>query len=138
MRRCRSSSARGTAAIPRTFWRPRRRSPHGRFGSFLIPQFLNPRLNRRDDAYGHDSAGRRRLLMEIVDEVAAAWDGRRVGVRLSPYWTAEWFTADERMLADYDALVAEPVSASPASIMAFPVSRSKPWLAISGPSKRRR
>ncbi|MFS7873299.1 alkene reductase [Streptomyces asiaticus] len=76
-------------------------------GSFLIPQFLNPRLNLRRDAYGGDPAGRRRLLMEIVDAAAAAWDGRRVGVRLSPYWTAERFTADERTLADYDALVAE-------------------------------
>ncbi|WP_241788113.1 alkene reductase [Streptomyces sp. PRh5] len=76
-------------------------------GSFLIPQFLNPRLNLRRDAYGGDPAGRRRLLMEIVDAAATAWDGRRVGVRLSPYWTAERFTADERTLADYDALVAE-------------------------------
>ncbi|NEW69377.1 alkene reductase [Streptomyces rapamycinicus] len=76
-------------------------------GSFLIPQFLNPRLNLRRDAYGGDPAGRRRLLMEIVDAAAAAWDGRRVGVRLSPYWTAERFSADERTLADYDALVAE-------------------------------
>ncbi|MBP8536451.1 alkene reductase [Streptomyces sp. MK37H] len=76
-------------------------------GSFLIPQFLNPRLNLRRDAYGGDPAGRRRLLMEIVDAAAAAWEGRRVGVRLSPYWTAERFTADERTLADYDALVAE-------------------------------
>ncbi|WP_413797390.1 hypothetical protein [Streptomyces iranensis] len=58
-------------------------------GPFLIPQFLNPRLNRRRDAYGGDRAGRRRLLMEIVDAAATAWDGRRVGVRLSPYWTAE-------------------------------------------------
>ncbi|WP_344592673.1 hypothetical protein [Streptomyces violaceusniger] len=76
-------------------------------GSFLIPQFLNPRLNLRRDAYGGDPAGRRRLLMEIVDAVAAVWEGRRVGVRLSPYWTAERFTADARTLADYDALVDE-------------------------------
>ncbi|WP_223863201.1 hypothetical protein [Streptomyces sp. 5-10] len=41
------------------------------------------------------------------DAVAAVWEGRRVGVRLSPYWTAERFTADARTLADYDALVAE-------------------------------
>ncbi|MEV8391287.1 MULTISPECIES: oxidoreductase [unclassified Streptomyces] len=76
-------------------------------GSFLIPQFLNPRLNRRSDAYGADRTGRRRLLFEIIDAVAAPWDGRRVGVRLSPYWTAERFTADEATLAAYDELVAE-------------------------------
>ncbi|MER8071488.1 alkene reductase [Streptomyces sp. NPDC094034] len=76
-------------------------------GSFLIPQFLNPRLNRRSDAYGADRTGRRRLLFEIIDAAAAPWDGRRVGVRLSPYWTAERFTPDEATLAAYDELVAE-------------------------------
>jgi N-ethylmaleimide reductase len=84
-------------------------------GTYLISQFLNPRLNRRADQYG---AGRHRLLLEIVDVVTAAWDGRRAGVRLSPYWaTADRaradqgpggypYTADEQTLADYDALVA--------------------------------
>ena len=74
-------------------------------GSFLIPQFLNPRLNLRSDAYGSGRVSRRRLLLEIVDAVADPWDGRRVGVRLSPYWTADRFTADEETLADYDDLV---------------------------------
>ncbi|GAA1245218.1 alkene reductase [Kitasatospora nipponensis] len=77
-------------------------------GSFLIPQFLNPRLNHRTDGYGGDRVGRRRLLLEIIDVVAAPWDGRFVGVRLSPYWTAgDTFTADESTLADYDELVTE-------------------------------
>ncbi len=52
-------------------------------GTYLIAQFLNPRLNRRTDAYG---AVRGRLLLDIVNAVSAAWDGQRVGVRLSPYW----------------------------------------------------
>lgn len=82
-------------------------------GTYLIAQFLNPGLNRRADGYG---ARRGRLLLEIVDAVAAAWDGRRVGVRLSPYWTARDvparggsypYTADDRTLADHDDLVAE-------------------------------
>ncbi|GGY01570.1 alkene reductase [Streptomyces hiroshimensis] len=77
-------------------------------GPFLIPQFLNPRLNLRSDAYGGGRAGRRRLLLEITDAVADVWEGRRVGVRLSPYWASGGrFTADEETLADYDALVAE-------------------------------
>ncbi|MES9543203.1 alkene reductase [Actinomadura sp. NPDC000600] len=84
-------------------------------GTYLLAQFLNPRLNRRADAYGTDRA---RLLLEVVDAVAAAWDGRRAGVRLSPYWTVHDaspgarrgdypYTADEGALAAYDSLVAE-------------------------------
>jgi N-ethylmaleimide reductase len=83
-------------------------------GTYLIAQFLNRRLNRRSDGYG---SRRGRLLLEIVDAVAAVWDGRRVGVRLSPYWTVGDvpygrgggypYTADARTLADYDGIVAE-------------------------------
>ncbi|WP_220448361.1 alkene reductase [Nonomuraea diastatica] len=84
--------------------------------AYLIAQFLNRRLNRRSDGYG---ARRNRLLLEIVDAVTDAWEGRRVGVRLSPYWAVEHrsfrdqmsgeypYTADEQTLADYDGLVAE-------------------------------
>ncbi|MFG2400410.1 alkene reductase [Streptomyces lydicus] len=80
----------------------------GALGSFLIAQFLSPRLNRRTDSYGGDRAGRHRLLLEIVEAVAAPWEGRRVGVRLSPYWTAgELFRADDAATADHDALVSE-------------------------------
>ncbi|MGR7002182.1 alkene reductase [Yinghuangia aomiensis] len=76
-------------------------------GSYLIPQFLNPQLNRRTDAYGGDAEGRRRLLLRIVDAAAEAWPGeRRVGVRISPYWTAKRFRPDAALLADYDVAVA--------------------------------
>ncbi|MGA4541376.1 alkene reductase [Uniformispora flossi] len=76
-------------------------------GSYLIPQFLNPQLNRRTDAYGGDAEGRRQLLLRIVDAAAEAWPGeRRVGVRMSPYWTAKRFCPDAALLADYDAAVA--------------------------------
>ncbi|MBH1938491.1 alkene reductase [Streptomyces sp. AV19] len=74
-------------------------------GSYLIPQFLNPRLNRRTDAYGGTPARRRRLLAEVVEAAAAPWPGRRVGVRLSPYWTAARFAPDARTLAEFDELV---------------------------------
>ncbi|MDN3353396.1 alkene reductase [Actinomadura sp. DC4] len=80
-------------------------------GTYLIAQFLNPRLNRRTDAYG---TSRDRLLLEIVDAVTAVW-GSCVGVRLSPYWNARDrpgpregypYAADDRTLAEYDAVVA--------------------------------
>jgi N-ethylmaleimide reductase len=81
-------------------------------GTYLIAQFLNRRLNRRRDGYGEH---RGRLLLEIVSAVAGAWEGLRVGVRLSPYWTARDvparsggypYTADAQTLADFDGLVA--------------------------------
>lgn len=40
-------------------------SAHG----YLLSQFLSPLTNRRRDRYGGDLAGRRRLLMEVIDEV---------------------------------------------------------------------
>jgi N-ethylmaleimide reductase len=49
-------------------------------GTYLIAQFLNPRLNRRTDAYRDPS----RLLFDILDAVHTT--DARVGVRLSPYW----------------------------------------------------
>ncbi|MFG2501856.1 alkene reductase [Streptomyces sp. NPDC048441] len=78
----------------------------GALGAFLFAQFLNPRLNHRADAYGGDRAGRRRLLLDVVDAVAAEWEGRRVGVRLSPYMAAtDRFVVDEELLADYEEVV---------------------------------
>ncbi|GGU97424.1 alkene reductase [Streptomyces albospinus] len=75
-------------------------------GTFLIAQFLNPRLNHRTDAYGGDRTRRRRLLLEIVDAVAEPWDGRCVGVRLGPYLAAgDLFRPDAATLADHDELV---------------------------------
>jgi N-ethylmaleimide reductase len=83
-------------------------------GTYLLAQFLNPRLNRRTDGYGV----RDRLLLDIVDAVSAVWRGRRVGVRLSPYWTVAdrsgsgqpreeyHYTADEETLSEFDGLVA--------------------------------
>jgi N-ethylmaleimide reductase len=76
-------------------------------GSHLIPQFLNPRLNRRTDAYGGSTAARARFLLEVLDAVTGVWDGPRVGVKLSPYWSGGTFTADEVTLTRYDWLIGE-------------------------------
>ncbi|MGW0535203.1 oxidoreductase [Streptomyces sp. NPDC003032] len=78
----------------------------GALGVFLPAQFLNPRLNLRTGAYGGGRAGRRRLLLDIVDAASAPWGRRGVGVRLSPCWTGGLFTADAATLAEYDELVA--------------------------------
>ncbi|MEU5263441.1 alkene reductase [Amycolatopsis sp. NPDC021455] len=72
-------------------------------GVYLLAQFLHPRLNRRTDAYGGSPDGRRRLLLEVVEAVAAHG---RAGVRLSPWWTGGLFTVDGQLRAEYDDLVA--------------------------------
>ncbi|MGA5276876.1 alkene reductase [Streptomyces cellulosae] len=72
-------------------------------GNHFIAQFLNPRLNRRTDAYGGSGENRARLLLEIVETVTEVWGADRVGVKLSPYWrSGTAFTADEEVLGDYD------------------------------------
>jgi N-ethylmaleimide reductase len=75
-------------------------------GSHLVAQFLNPRLNRRTDAYGGSTEKRARLLLDLVDAVTDEWDSDRVGVKLSPYWNrGVAYTADAEALADYDQLL---------------------------------
>jgi N-ethylmaleimide reductase len=53
--------------------------------SHLIEEFLEDGTNQRTDAYGGSKENRVRLLLDIVDEVAAAIGPVRVGVRLSPF-----------------------------------------------------
>ena len=56
---------------------------HGANG-YLLDQFLRDGSNQRTDSYGGSVANRARLLVEIVEAVAAVWSADRVGVRLSP------------------------------------------------------
>jgi 2,4-dienoyl-CoA reductase-like NADH-dependent reductase (Old Yellow Enzyme family) len=56
---------------------------------YLLGEFLSPLTNLRTDAYGGTPAGRRRLLLEIVEEVRAAVHGDlplmvRLGVADNP------------------------------------------------------
>ncbi|RDD85131.1 alkene reductase [Streptomyces parvulus] len=75
-------------------------------GQHLIPQFLNPRLNQRTDAYGGSAENRARFLIDILDAVSGVWGSDRVGVKLSPLWTSGTaFTADEETLTEYDQLL---------------------------------
>jgi N-ethylmaleimide reductase len=52
---------------------------------YLLNQFLNPKSNRREDAYGGSAENRRRFVLEVVDAVAAAIGRERVAIRLSPF-----------------------------------------------------
>jgi len=44
---------------------------------YLLHQFLSPLTNLRQDAYGGEAAGRRRLLLEVVGAVRAKWPAQR-------------------------------------------------------------
>ncbi len=51
---------------------------------YLPAQFLNPRVNRRDDDYGGDPTGRLRFLTEIIADIRAKTDSDlTLGMRIS-------------------------------------------------------
>src|ERR1700679_1740296 len=51
---------------------------------YLPSQFLNPRVNLRDDGYGGDLEGRLRFLREVIADIRAkVSDGFVVGLRIS-------------------------------------------------------
>jgi 2,4-dienoyl-CoA reductase-like NADH-dependent reductase (Old Yellow Enzyme family)/thioredoxin reductase len=50
---------------------------------YLPAQFLNPRINRRTDAYGGDFAGRLRFLREVIEAVRAVAPDIALGLRIS-------------------------------------------------------
>lgn len=52
---------------------------------YLLEQFLNPRSNRREDAWGGDDRKRARFTLEVARAVSNAIGADRVGIRLSPY-----------------------------------------------------
>jgi 2,4-dienoyl-CoA reductase-like NADH-dependent reductase (Old Yellow Enzyme family) len=49
---------------------------HGAHG-YLISSFLSPGVNRRNDAYGGDRAGRMRFALEVTRAVRAVWPARK-------------------------------------------------------------
>ncbi|RJL22549.1 alkene reductase [Bailinhaonella thermotolerans] len=55
---------------------------------YLLHQFLAKSSNRRTDAYGGPVENRIRFTLEVVDAVVAAVGPERVGVRVSPGFTA--------------------------------------------------
>jgi N-ethylmaleimide reductase len=52
---------------------------------YLLEQFSNPQVNRREDDYGGSIENRARFVLEATGAVAAAIGASRVGIRISPY-----------------------------------------------------
>jgi 2,4-dienoyl-CoA reductase-like NADH-dependent reductase (Old Yellow Enzyme family) len=71
---------------------------HGAHG-YLISQFLSPRTNKRDDAWGGDAARRSRFLLALVEAVrAAVGPAFPIGVKLnSADFQRGGFTIEEAM-----------------------------------------
>ncbi|MDO8788344.1 MAG: alkene reductase [Sulfuritalea sp.] len=79
---------------------------HGANG-YLLDQFRCPAVNDRHDAYGGSLANRYRLLLEVVDAVAAEVAPERIAVRQSPYGLANGMIADPDPLKTYPWLARE-------------------------------
>jgi 2,4-dienoyl-CoA reductase-like NADH-dependent reductase (Old Yellow Enzyme family) len=64
---------------------------------YLLHEFLSPLSNDRTDAYGGDLAGRMRLVLEVVEDVRAAWpQGKPLVLRISASdWLEGGWTADD-------------------------------------------
>ena len=72
--------------------------------NYLISQFLNPRTNVRNDAYGGSIESRARLLFDVLDAVGDRIDIDRVGVKAGPAWAEHGefvSTADTLATAEY-------------------------------------
>ena len=73
---------------------------------YLLDQFLRSSTNRRSDRYGGSKENRARLLLEVMQQVAAAIGAERLGVRLSPV-TPFNDISDEQPQETFEYVVAE-------------------------------
>ena len=73
--------------------------------SYLLPQFLNSALNRRDDRYGGSPENRVRIVIEALEAMIAEWPGGSVGIKISPAFTMGGFTPTSGSPPTYDRLV---------------------------------
>ena len=91
---------------------------------YLIDQFLQDGVNRRDDKYGGSIENRMRLLEDVLDAVTNEFPKERIGVRLSPLGQAsdisdsdpeKLFSAVYQMLSERDLAYLHVVEAFPGS-----------------------
>lgn len=73
---------------------------HGANG-YLLEQFAKDGANQREDAYGGSVQNRARLLLEVVQAVAAEVGADRTGVRISPVSPANGISCSDPQ-AQYD------------------------------------
>ena len=79
---------------------------HGANG-YLLEQFMNPHVNRRNDAYGGNIEKRLSFVLEVVDAAIEAIGKDKVGVRLSPFNTFNSMPAYAETMETYETLMRE-------------------------------
>ncbi len=79
---------------------------HGTVG-YLLPQFLNERFNRREDAYGGSIENRVRFPLEVLNAMIAEWRPGRVGFKVSPAISMGDLAPTDQTLPTYERLVQE-------------------------------
>jgi N-ethylmaleimide reductase len=72
--------------------------------TYLLPQFLNSKLNIRTDAYGGSAENRSRIVIGILEAMLAEWAPGRVGVKLSPTMAMGGFEPTDQTVATYNHL----------------------------------
>ncbi len=77
---------------------------HGANG-YLLEQFLRDSINDRTDGYGGSMANRARLLVEVMQAVAAEIGAGRTGLRLSPITPSNDAAQDSNAQALYEYVV---------------------------------
>ncbi|MCY7364189.1 MAG: NADH:flavin oxidoreductase/NADH oxidase [Frankiaceae bacterium] len=72
---------------------------------YLLHEFLSPLSNDRTDGYGGDLAGRMRLLLEVLEDVRAAWpDDKPLLLRISASdWTEGGWTPEDSVVLAKEA-----------------------------------
>jgi N-ethylmaleimide reductase len=78
---------------------------HGANG-YLLDQFLRDGANHRSDAYGGSIENRVRFPLEVADAVTTVWGPRRVGYKLSPYFSG-YSMSDSNPVATFSFIAAE-------------------------------
>jgi len=75
---------------------------------YLFEQFMNPKVNDRDDQYAADTLDNRlRFSLEVIDAVVARIGAARTGIRISPYGQLFDMPLHDEIDATYAALTAE-------------------------------
>ena len=82
---------------------------HGAHG-YLVSQFLSPRHNRREDAYGGSAENRRRFVLEVYDEIRSrVGDDFPVSIKLNSADFQKGGFTEEESLAVVEALDARGI-----------------------------